>query len=237
MLVERLNTYSRILLFTCHTRGTVMSKTLPATMRLAGLAGALAIGLAACGSSDAADDPTPAPSETLTDDAAPTPDDATEPVASGDCSAATVTLDTPAFAEVPEATRATAEFLLDAALRCDEQLLVTAATEGSTRLTFGNAEPGEFLSLPEPADTPVYEIIARLLAGTTTMEADGDQGIWVWPAVTTGNGTDADWQSLVDSGLYTQAEADELRAAGDGYLGWRLGINAEGDWTFLVAGD
>ncbi len=235
-----------------------------ASRRVAALVATLALGLAACGETadttapadptpsdttapaDEAPDPTPTtppaePSPATTDEATSEPQPAepqpAEPVsAEADCSAPAVDLPTPTFADLPTSTQDMALFLLDAVRRCDEQLLVTAATESDTRLTFGEADPTTYLTLPEREDEPIYEIMARLIAGTTpALSAGGD--VWVWPAVTTGEGTDEDWQSLVTAGLYTQDEVDRLQAAGEGYLGWRLGIDVDGSWTFLVVGD
>lgn len=223
-----------------------------ASRRVAALAATLAIGLAACGgaadttspdvdapaNTEAPADETPEPTAPPTDASeSPSEDPADEPEpAEADCSGPSVDLAAPEFSQLPEPTRDMALFLLDAVQRCDEQLLVTAATESDTRLTFGNEDPTTYLTLPEREDEPIYEIMARLIAGTTpALSAGGD--VWVWPAVTTGEGTDEDWESLVTSGLYTQEEVDSLKTAGEGYLGWRLGINVEGDWTFLVVGD
>jgi len=155
--------------------------------------------------------------------------------AEGDCSAAGLPAEA-AFTDLGEEARATAEFLLDAAVRCDEQLLFTAATESDTSFLFGSASVDEVFALPEDeaGDPAPWEVLARLLAGTTPVEADG---VWTWPAAFSPDAGDAAWQELVDSGLYTQAQVDQLRAAPDGYLGWRLAIEADGTWLFFTAGD
>ena len=91
-------------------------------------------------------------------------------------------------------------------------------------------------ALPEDpdADQSAWEALARLLGGTTPV---GDADIWTWPAAAAAGADDAAWQELVDSDLYTQAQVDELRTAGEGYLGWRVGIEADGTWLFFTAGD
>lgn len=212
---------------------------------------AAALGLTACGgdTDTTSPDGTASPSPTTTDapaspDPADSPTDATEPTeqetVAGDCSAAGMTADGADLARLPDQARAAAEFLLDAALRCDEQLLATAAFESGTTLTFGEADPYEFFGLPEQ-DEEIYAIIATLLTQTPyAAEADdATPATFVWPRVHTSDWVDADqaWQEVVDAGLLTAAEADEMRAAGTGYLGWRLGITGEGDWQFFVAGD
>ena len=203
---------------------------------------ALAVLLAACGGNGAGPGGGAAVSNTET---APTTEpttpstsepDASDPVAA-DCSAAGLDLGDGAFLDLTEDARATAELILDAGLRCDEQILATAAFESETGLTFGNADPYEFFGLPEQADAQVYEVIARLLAATQPGEVYSEyHAIWVWPAVATAANVvdDNAWQ---DRGLYTAEEIDELRTQSDGYLGWRIAIADDGTWQYLVAGD
>lgn len=178
------------------------------------------------------------PAETE-DEATATPT-ATEAAVAGDCSAAGMSDAGADLANLPDEAGATATFLLDAALRCDEQLLATAAFESDARLTFGDADPYEFFGLPED-DQQVYAVIATLLAELPyAAEADdATPATFVWPRVHTGDWAESDeaWQEVVDAGLLTQAEADEQRAAGSGHLGWRLGISGDGTWMYLVAGD
>lgn len=225
---------------------------------------AASLALTACGGeADPADDGTSSPSQTATATteptaepttnpaSEPTPDPTSEPTAtptpaatasptSGDCSAAGTTGAVNGTDTLPEEAAATAAFLLDAAVRCDEPLLVTAATESDTQILFGNADPSTFFGLPED-DQQVYGVIATLLTEVSyaAQADDSTPATFVWPRVATGDWAESDeaWQEVVDAGLLTQAEADEQRAAGSGYLGWRIGITGDGDWQFLTAGD
>lgn len=215
---------------------------------------ASALGLAACGGgADTTERPRQAPTSedspsaepTIEPTTAPTTEPTTEPTGvetavAGDCSASGMSEDDADVADLPEEARATAEFLLDAALRCDEQLLATAAFESSTQLTFADADPYEFFGLPED-DEQVYSVIVTLLT-EVPYAAEGDDATpatFVWPRVQTSDWADADeaWQEVVDTGLLTASEADEQRAAGTGYLGWRIGISGDGTWRYFVAGD
>lgn len=204
----------------------------------------LALALAACGNGTDTPDTTASP--TVTDGTTAPVDDPTASDASGatdddhadlagDCSAAGLPADAD-FAMLGDEARTAAAFLLDAAVRCDEQLLFTAAEESGTTFSFGNATFGDVFGLPEDPDQgpAPWEALARLLGGTTPVEADG---VWAWPAAFASGADDGAWQELVESGLYTPDQVDELRAAGDGYLGWRLGIEADGTWLFFTAGD
>ena len=204
----------------------------------------------ATGDTPSTDTSAPAPSDDATteapsDDATPdepASDTDPAPVVDGDvdCSAAGLELGDGFFLDLTEEAADSAEFILDAALRCDEQLLATAAAESGTELTFGSADPYEFFGLPE-GDEPYYEIIARLL-GETQPEGFAprdDEMIWYWPAVATERGFDdaAAWEDLADAGLYTTEQIEAFRESGTGYLGWRLGIADDGTWMFFVAGD
>ncbi len=70
-------------------------------------------------------------------------------------------------------------------------------------------------------------------------QADTDPVAHVWPRVATEAFADDDaaWQEVVDAGLLEADQADRMRDAGAGYLGWRIGITTTGDWAFFVAGD
>lgn len=189
---------------------------------------------------DAVTDPStadPQPSQTATPSSSETE---TESGTAGDCSAAGMAAGEGVSDQLPEPVRATAELLLDGALRCDEQMLATAAAESDTTLTFGEVDPYEFFGLPDD-DPQIYAVIVTLLTRTPyAAEADdATPATFVWPRVHTGDWADADeaWQEVVEAGLLTADEAAEMRAAGTGYLGWRLGISGDGTWQFLVAGD
>ena len=208
------------------------------------------LGLAACG--QVAD--TPAGGDTAAPVAAPTTDvpttetpadtdtpgtDPAAPEGQADCSAGGRTQAPVTGTDLPEPTVTTAEFLVDAAVRCDEQLLATAATESGTKLTFGDADPTTFFGLPETEHDLYATIVTLLTELPPAAQAHTDPVAHVWPRVATEAFADDDaaWQEVVDAGLLEAGRADRMRQAGSGYLGWRIGITADGDWTFLVAGD
>lgn len=174
--------------------------------------------------------PSQAPSESAST-ASPAPE-----VTAGDCSGASLTGEAADFSGLPEGARRTAELLLDAVTRCDEQLLYTAATESGTNLSFGGATPDEVFALPEDEDQ-AYGTLARLLARTEGAY-DEASGLYVWPRLqlAANLGSDEAWQEVVDAGILTQELADSMRAAGE-YLGYRLGIAEDGTWQYFVAGD
>lgn len=60
-----------------------------------------------------------------------------------------------------------------------------------------------------------------------------DGGIYMWPAAAAVNPTPADWEALKP----TFPAARVARWKADGYTGWRLGIDARGNWMYFVRGD
>ena len=66
-----------------------------------------------------------------------------------------------------------------------------------------------------------------------------ESGSYAWPTAYEESPSDEAWQALVESGLYSQAEVDQMRSptGAGGYLGYRTAITADGDWQFFVAGD
>lgn len=164
---------------------------------------------------------------------APAPADATP--APGDCSAAGAAITPRAGDELPAEVAALRDLLLDAALRCDEQLLRTAIDE-SGRFTYSFGASGDAIGAwweLEAAGEQPFLRLAQVL-GTTPALADGGE-VYVWPQVTTGRPettTDAAWAELT----WLDDPAATAAASG-GYLDHRVGISTDGQWRFFVAGD
>ena len=77
----------------------------------------------------------------------------------------------------------------------------------------------------------------RALATILTLPyTRNESGSYAWPTAYSENPTEEAWQALVETGLYTQEQIDQMKTAGS-YLGWRTAITADGDWQFFVAGD
>jgi predicted small lipoprotein YifL len=174
---------------------------------------------------DAADGPEPADQAGGT---APAPSD-------GDCSAQGHALLPVDSTDLPAAVTATRDFLLDAALRCDEQLLFTAIEESSQfTYSFGGGDDaiGFWWELEEAGEAPFLRL-AQVLS-TTPSVADGGEVV-VWPRVHTGrpeDTTDEAWREVVWS-----PDAEAAAANAGSYLDWRVGISTDGEWRFFVRGD
>lgn len=180
-------------------------------------------------------DPEPAEESEETAEPAPEPEPTSADETAADCSAQGEEVMVAPAPDLPEDVTALREFLIDAALRCDEQLLFTAIEE-SEQFTYSFGAEGDAVGywweLEEAGEEPFLRL-AQVLA-TTPALADGDE-IYVWPRVHTGRPEDTTAEAWAE---VTWMENPEQQAEdAGGYLGWRVGISADGQWRFFVAGD
>jgi hypothetical protein len=143
--------------------------------------------------------------------------------------------------ELPAAVADVRERVFEAALACDYPTLEEIALEEGEGFTFSygaTESAAEFWrereeAEGEPGPKPMRALTAILAMPYTRNEA----GSYAWPTAYQESPTDADWQAIVDAGLYTQAQVDQMRSGGIGYIGYRTAITPDGDWQFFVAGD
>lgn len=132
-------------------------------------------------------------------------------------------------ANVPTVVQAKALAIQQAARDCDVEALA-ALTNDSFSASFGG---GTF--------TEVYgnngDAMAQLARMLSFPAAVDGAGTYVWPQATTvawDQATDEMRDELIALGY----GGDDFESfAANGYLGYRAGITAEGDWIFFVAGD
>lgn len=155
---------------------------------------------------------------------------------SGDCSAAALSAALPQQ-DLPAEVAATRQRIADAAVACDYAALEAIAREGTEAFTFsfggGDSAAGFWEGLEATGRRPLASLVAVL----GLPKGRVDERIYAWPSVHVEGATDEDWRAVVDAGLLSADEADAMRAQGSGYLGWRAGIAADGEWLFFVAGD
>jgi len=211
-------------------------------MRLALTAafGALLLALAGCGSDDSED---AAPSEpvtvTKTVTSTETVTEPTEPEV--ECSAAGLRVVLPEQ-DLPPAVADVRQRVFDAAVACDYETLEEVALEEGEGFTYsygGDESAAAFwrereeAAEEEPGPKPMRALAAILALPFTRNET----GSYAWPTAYRESPAAADWQAIVDAGLYTQEQVDSMKSGGSGYLGYRTAITADGDWQFFVAGD
>jgi hypothetical protein len=152
------------------------------------------------------------------------------------CSTSTLRLTLPEQ-ELPAAVAEVRQRIFDAAVACDYDTLEQIALEQGAGFTFsyggGDSAAAHWRELEESgAEEPMRHLATILTFPYTRNES----GSYAWPTAYDESPTDADWQALVDAGLHTQEQIDQMKTAGS-YLGYRTAITADGDWQFFVAGD
>ncbi len=206
-------------------------------MRIA-LAFVLVVALAGCGGDDQEAGST-APVTVTETATVTTTETVTEPEV--ECSTAGLRLTLP-DQELPAAVAEVRRRVFDAAVACDYETLEEIALEQGEGFTFsyGASESAaefwrerEEAGDAEPGPKPMRALAAILAMPYTRNES----GSYAWPTAYQESPTDADWQAIVDAGLYTQEQVEQMKTGGTGYLGYRTAITADGDWQFFVAGD
>jgi hypothetical protein len=192
--------------------------------------------LAGCGSGDD-DAAAPAPvtvTETVTETETVT-QQPTQPAA--ECSTSGIRLNLPEQ-ELPVEVTEVRQRIFDAAIACDYDTLEQIALEKGEGFTFsyggGDSAAAHWRELEESGAEDPMRVLATILTFPYTRN---ESGSYAWPTAYNESPTDADWQALVDAGLYTQEQIDGMKAGRTGYLGYRTAITPDGDWQFFVAGD
>ena len=155
-----------------------------------------------------------------------------------DCSAGPEQVTLAPAPDLPEEVAALREFLIDAALRCDEQLLVTAVEESASFHAVVDDPTVDALGLwweLEAAGEAPFLRLAQVLSTTPGVVDTEDGPLYVWPRVATGAPEDTTPEAW--AGLRWIDDPAVEAARGEGYLGWRAGISADGQWRYFLRGD
>ena len=199
-----------------------------------------ALALAGCGAEEETAQPVPAtePATQTETETVTQPQTVTQPPAQprADCSTSTLRLTLPEE-DIPAEVAEVRQRIFDAAVACDYDTLEQIALEKGAGFTFsyggGDSAAAHWRELEESgAEEPMRQLATILTFPFTRNES----GSYAWPTAYDESPADADWQALVDAGLYTQEQIDQMKTAGS-YLGYRTAITADGDWQFFVAGD
>ena len=130
--------------------------------------------------------------------------------------------------------------LLNLASVCDYNgLAEVAKTDGTTVSFGGDTDFAAFWrDLEANGATPMADMASALKFTPGTIEAEDGTVYYVWPGVFAlddwSQATDAQRRELAD--VFGQKALDDWDAFG-GYIGYRVGITADGHWAYFVAGD
>lgn len=173
----------------------------------------------------------------------PTPSPASTPLP--DCSAAGLDAALPPQPGLPAAVDATRRAIAELAVRCDYRGLAALVPKGGQEFSFsfGLAArgPAAYWEMLEESGEPVlFDLVQILKASYATGEEvygtnEGPKVYW-WPRAFRAGATEKDFQELIDLGVIDDKELELYRDFGS-YIGYRLSILANGDWTAFIAGD
>ena len=143
--------------------------------------------------------------------------------------------------EAPGAVKRTRQEIFDAARACDYERLGELASQGQREFTFsfgGADDPAEFWRTQEQeGGEPLHKLAAILNMSHATRESEGTTQ-YLWPAAFSYDS----WEEIPEpdkqelSRVYTAEEMENFERFGS-YAGHRVGIAADGEWLFFVAGD
>ncbi len=164
----------------------------------------------------------------------PSPDLSPTPVAR--CSATGMSVPESDQTKLPPEAAAKRQAIIERALACDYKGLEEMADPNEFTFSFGvERGPARFWRTLERQGEPVMADLVRVLSLRPHRYPEFE--MYGWPRVVRARASDADWQAVVDAGLITQRQADDLRAMNLGYIDRRAFITFDGRWTTFVAGD
>jgi hypothetical protein len=195
---------------------------------------------------------TPTPTQSHTPEPSVTPTESPEPV--GEECSATELDDASAYPreqqmDLPPAVAEMREQIVDAALRCDYKALSALALEGRDFFSFSFGDPGQapgdYYRMIEEEEKPRFrQPVLRLLVQTFDLsyctdrfedpDGEGRVTLYSWPSASCPNPTEKQWAEL--EALYSDEEIEGWKDFGS-FIGWRIGIFDDGDWTSYIAGD
>ena len=128
--------------------------------------------------------------------------------------------------------------MVEAARVCDFDALETVAGPGFTA-SFGGDDPAElWIYEEEQGYEPMAWLMKVLDLPHGTREVDGET-LYIWPAAAAyDGGWDTMPEEYVDDlrAVYDEDDFEGFRQFG-AYIGYRVGIYENGDWSFFVVGD
>ena len=158
--------------------------------------------------------------------------------ASGTCSASNLPAVPDPQADMPDLVAARRDDIVDAAVRCDYRALAEMAGP-DFYFSFGSDDhPAEFWLSEENAGFEPMRRLVLTMDLPTALDTESEGRNYIWPSAA----AYASWSQVPQEerdallALYDAEELSEFEAF-DGFVGERVGISAEGEWLFFVAGD
>jgi hypothetical protein len=137
---------------------------------------------------------------------------------------------------LPAAVEETRAALLEAAESGDYEQLRPLIPSSGFEYTFGGPVEGGPVGYWQELERSTVERPLDNLEAVLRMPYTLTNGIYVWPFAYDVESTD-DLSPHERELLAPLGPLDTLFVEGTGYLGWRAGIDPEGNWVFFIAGD
>jgi hypothetical protein len=142
-------------------------------------------------------------------------------------------------AGLPAAVAATRAVIFAVAPTCDFGTLSELTSNAGFRYSFGvDDDPEGFWTEREVMGVPLMQILARTLnLSYEIIENPDGPDLYVWPGA-----FPYAWEEVPDdrraelAEIYSEEEIQGYAEFG-AFIGWRVGINEDGEWQFFVAGD
>lgn len=138
--------------------------------------------------------------------------------------------------DLPAAVAERRNAIIAAAAACDFNALEGLAGD-QFNTSFGGGGVASLRLWEDQGQDPMATLLYLLDMRHTTIEVDDGADIYVWPAVAAGSWGEITEEELDElANIHSEDELDDLATAGS-YLGWRTGIDQDGNWLYFVAGD
>lgn len=137
---------------------------------------------------------------------------------------------------LPPAVEETRAALLAAAESGDYEELRPLIPSDGFEYTFGGGVQGGAIAYWRELERTTRERPLETLAALLRMPYVLTRGTYVWPWAYTAT-SESELSAHEKELLAPVRGLDEVIVEGTGYLGWRTGIEPNGDWSFYVAGD
>ena len=146
--------------------------------------------------------------------------------------------------DLPDAVAVTRAAIYEAAMSCDFDALkaISDQTENGVQTSFGGTSVELFWQGESRGDPLLRSLVEHLNLPYAANENVVGQTFFVWPSafenMTTpyGDGiSPEEYAALLE--VYNVSELEEMWDGIGGYVGWRNGIAADGEWQFFIAGD
>ena len=167
----------------------------------------------------------------MTADTGPGP---SKPVEGPRCSASTLNAEPSApRSPLPPAVESMRRRIIAAAVACDYEALARLASEKGAELSLGFGTDTDVAATWRKSEQDGVPVLAQLVKVLNVPHTQ-EETVYVWPSAFSDKDTPEDWKAL--EGLYPAERLAQWRE-GDGYTGFRTGIDATGDWQFALRGD